>query len=263
MRRLVPIRATVLVALAPLLAIAGCASAPTAELVPFADRASDELYLGDCFSLGLALDELDLDPAERVPCDSPHDTEVVALLTEFDGTPLPPADELDLLVYPGCFERIEATIDGTLEDLPLVTSFTGDLAADGETIEGAIACLLFTRNGDILTDSAFAVAPRDLVGEWRLLSLLEPGTCFTLRAQNNLGLPGDCESDTLMFLGVVEAEAGDFPGTDALRVQRDAGCADLVPDDPRIDPATLSGTVPGLSDWLRGVRVITCDVRVI
>ena len=265
MNRTRPTRTAGVLALAALAALAGCATvapAPAVELVPFAERDATELYLGDCFSLA-DLEGLRLRPEERVPCETGHNVEVVGLLPQFDGEPLPAADVLEETIYPLCFEQIVAHITPDLDGLPLVTSFTGDLAADGSTIEGPIACVLFTRNGDILTDSAFVTDPHDLVGEWRLLSLLEPGTCFTLQAQNNLGLPTECESGTLMFLGVVQARDGDWPGTDELRVQRDAGCAALIPDDDRIAPATLSGTVPGVSDWLRGVRDITCDVEVI
>jgi len=248
-----------------LLALTGCAaSAPTIDLVPFADRSADEFYPGDCFSV-TDIDNPALVPSDRIPCDTAHNLEIVGLLPEFDATPIP-ADglEFDEQVFPKCFEFIEASIDGALVDLPLVPSYTGTLAADNVTIDGPVLCTLLTRNGDILEDSAFLVPPRELLGEWTLLTELEAGTCFTLKAQNNIGRPAECESGTLMYLGFVEAAQDDeFPGTESLRRQRDEGCAELIPDDDRIASGTLSGTVPGEGDWRRGVRALTCDVEVI
>lgn len=248
-----------------LLALTGCgAPTPTIDLVPFADRSADEFYPGDCFSVA-DIDNPGLAPADRVPCDTAHNLEIVGLLPEFDGTPIP-ADglEFDEQVFPKCFEFIEASISGALVELPLVPSYTGSLAADNVTIEGPVLCTLLTRNGDILENSAFLVPPRELLGDWTLLTELEAGTCFTLKAQNNIGLPAECESGTLMYLGFVEAAQDDeFPGTESLRRQRDEGCAELIPDDDRIASGTLSGTVPGDGDWRRGVRALTCDVEVI
>jgi hypothetical protein len=245
-----------------LLATAGCTAAPTTTIVPFDEREATEFYVGDCFSIG-NFDSIDIEPDERLRCDDPHNTEVVALLDEFDGEPFIGTEALDDAVYPECFAAITSGITEELDELPLVTSYTGRLADDSDTIEGPILCLMFTRNGDILTDSAFVSDPHDIIGDYRYLHRLGVGDCFTLGEQGNLALPAECESGTLMFLGLIDAEGEEWPGVDELKEQRDSGCADLIPDDDRIDPASLSGTIPQLGDWLRGAHTITCDVVVV
>jgi len=243
-----------------LVAIAGCTAAPSVAIVPFDERDDTQLYVGDCFA-GQDVDALDLQPEGRIACTEPHNVEVVGLLDEFDGEPLPGEDEINDVFYPGCFDAITAGIAGPLDELPLIPSYTGDLAAD-DTIDGSVVCLLYTRNGDIVTDSAFVKNPHDIIGDYRLLNRLEVGECFTLKTQNNIGLPVECESGVLMFLGTVPSDGDDYPGVDDLRLQRNEKCAELIPDDDRIDRTTLSGTVPGDSDWLRGARDITCDVEI-
>jgi hypothetical protein len=250
-----------------LLATAGCTAAPTTSvpIVPFDEREATEFHLGDCFSIA-DFDAIDIEPDERLRCDEPHNTEIVGLLEDFDGVPFTGTEALDDAVFPQCFDAIREGVTEALDELPLVTSYTGRLADDSDNIEGPILCLMFTRNGDILTDSTFVADPHDVIGDYVYLHRLEPGSCFTLGEQGNLALPADCESGTLMFLGVIASpsEGGEWPGVDELRLERNEGCADLIPeDDDSIDPATLSGTIPQLGDWLRGATDITCDVEVI
>ena len=229
--------------------------------MPFDEREATEFYPGDCFSIS-DFDNIAIEPDERLRCDEPHNSEIIALLDEFDGEPYTGTEDLEDVVYPLCFDAITAGITEDLDEIPLVTSFTGELAAD-DIIDGPILCLVFTRNGDILTDSAFVTDPHAIIGDYVYLHRLEVGDCFTLGEQGNLALPAECESGALMFLGVIASEGDEWPGIDELRDQRRAGCTELIPDDDRIDPASLSGTVPQLGDWLRGARDITCDVAVI
>lgn len=244
---------------AAVVALTGCTS--SVAIVPFDERDDTRLFVGDCFA-GQDVDTLDLRPDGRIPCTEPHNVEVVGLLEEFDGEPLPGEDEINGVFYPGCFDAITAGIAGPLDELPLVVSYTGDLAAD-DTIDGPVACVLYTRNGDIITDSAFAKNPHDIIGDYRLIKRLDVGQCFTLKDQNNIGLPVDCEPGVLLYLGSVTPDGDEFPGTDALKAQRDEKCDELVPaDDDRIDRTTVSGTVPLEGDWLRGAREITCDVQI-
>lgn len=249
-----------------LLATAGCTAAPTTStpIVPFDERDATEFALGDCFSIA-DFDVIDIEPEERLPCDEPHNTEVVGLLEQFDGEPFTGTEALDDAVYPACFDAIRDGITDALDELPLVTSYTGRLADDSDTIEGPVLCLMFTRNGDILTDSVFVTDPHDVIGDYVYLHRLEVGDCFTLGEQGNMALPADCESGTLMFLGVIPStsEGEEWPGVDELRLQRNEGCVELIPDDDSIDPGSLSGTIPQLGDWLRGATDITCDVEVI
>ncbi len=245
-----------------LIALTACAPSTKVPIVPFAERATDELSLGDCFSVP-DVEALDLVPDERIPCDEPHNVEVVGLLAQFDGEPLPEAGQIDPTMFPPCFDAIKAGVLGPVEELPLYASYEGSLADDG-TIDGPVSCLLITSNGPIATGSVFTSPSHELVGDYRLAQLLERGTCFTIEKQVTLALVSECESGVLMFLGGVEAEGGDeFPGEDEMRSQRAEVCPPLVPDDDdRIDPDSWSGNLPGLSAWGLGARIITCDVEV-
>lgn len=247
--------------------LAACSpSAPPAtgtEVVPFDERDPEQFTVGDCFS-GADLEALDFEPDERVTCDTSHNLEVVGLLTDFDGEPLPGTDEIDETFFPPCIEQITERVIGAVDELPVAASYTGDLAADGVSIDGPVLCIVYTRNGDLLTGSVLVTDAHELIGEFRLIKRLDPGTCFTLDAQNNLGLPAPCAAGTLKYLGAVESAFAEYPGEDALKAERDERCAELLPpDDDQIDPATLLGTIPVSPDWYRGDTTITCDVEVI
>lgn len=231
------------------------------EVVPFEDRGSPQGYLGDCHDEADAANPL---LEARVPCDEPHNLEIIGELDAVEGIEY--TEDARQEFHRRCAEQAEENLGIPLDEVPLIFAFAGTTDRATGLLTGTVSCTLVTHNGPIITASVLDHDPREILSGWRHLPTLEPGTCFELGEQPSLGLPSDCEQPNLLFLGTITAEDGPYPGEDALRAQRDDECPDLLDaaEDAgvEVDPEHVSGTLPDDFEWGLGLRVTTCDVAI-
>ena len=218
-----------------------------------------ELSVGDCFVLD---DDSEITLDQPVDCETPHDAEVSALLEpRVDEIP----DDPGSVFYPMCisaFNEATGTEPGVVTGL--LTAYTID-GSKGSEPESDLACLSITRNKESLVGSIAESGPAAVLDGWQPLEDFEPGDCFILGDQTNVGSPSDCVEDTFTYIGSFVVEGDEYPGEDEMRAQRKQGCDALFESsDLEGNPDDVSGTFPDFVTWTYSMSsTITCDVPVV
>lgn len=223
-----------------------------------------DLAVGDCF----LADDVDAFWADEiVDCSLPHDGQAYALLDAGDTVP---DDSYRYEAYPRCTTAYAETFGSEYVDNPgPLMSFLVDQGPDGQIVS-PLVCALYTRLdgrlvGNLLTQDTAEVFPG-----LKATIEMEPGECFDLVDQFNVGETVECGPGALVTLGVIDAAADfagqSFPGVDALRTYRSEHCIPLLADLADAtgiegDPAEVSGVIPDELEWeVWGLRKISCDV---
>ncbi len=205
------------------------------------------------------------DPAE---CDEPHDS-------EFVGTVPVPADvfpdvqeEAEALLKRACAPLVSEYLGGRDMTMPGIGVGFGADGALGEPMIGDVDCYVRAGSFDALSAAIADVGLDAALGDNVIVAELEPGTCLVYAADSlDVGTIATCDTpDAFMFIGSFTAEIdGPYAGLDELRVLRGQRCAEVLAEsglEPLIDVATLSGVIPGESNWLGlDQRTITCDAE--
>lgn len=234
---------------------------PDATTTTAAPAEDDTLDLSECF-----VDD-DGGIGATVPCDESHTYEyAVAVDTPFDEVPDDPEPQL----WAACGPALDAYLGDTIgfgmgvrvrPSLP--TAATGEPLAPGDE---TTACLAqgpdgLELDGSVADDGLLDALPDGFVP----VMLMEPLECFELYEDDFAVAPvTDCGAPgALRFLGVWEIDGGPddpYPGTDALRAERDQRCEELA-GDLGVDPVGVSGVIPSDAEWLLGLRIGTCDAE--
>ena len=203
----------------------------------------------------------------EVPCDRPHDFEVVGVIaTPFEVIP-PDADERLLVA---CSDVIAGYTDDGLDGQGLRSVNILLNGQEGDSVTGtddeATVCLAQAPPGLTLTASVADGGAADALDGYVAVASLAPGSCFELYGDfPSLGREASCSGDgVLRYVGRFElADDGDYPGEDAIRALRGDRCPMLAEDMGVPNAADASGTIPSEADWLVGLRTVTCDVEVV
>lgn len=136
--------------------LVGCGDAGRDEAGAI-DTAGDvsvfSLRVGDCYD---DHDEGEVTDVAGVPCDAPHDNEVIALFDLPEG-PWPGEEEVRALGRAGCLERFEAAIGAAYEASELeVYPLTPTAATWNEQDDREIVCSAYHMEFEKLTGSVLA-----------------------------------------------------------------------------------------------------------
>lgn len=242
-------------------------SAPEPDPDPEPDPGPDDdpvddpaLTAGTCFDRADD-EERNVVDSEPVPCDAPHDAE---LLATFDpptkNIPLELA-ETNADLFPPCVELAEEALGFPIAGSRVGLAYVAD-GTPGGPYRGDVKCFATApvEGGLIAPLSSGAIG--EVTGDYVMLADLTLGNCFTLSEDTSAGFAAACEeSGALGSLGGFEAPDGPFPGADALRTLRDEECAKIFAS---VSDSTagvkISGTPPSQLAWdFFGFRTVTCD----
>ncbi|MEP1124787.1 MAG: hypothetical protein ABJH68_12955 [Ilumatobacter sp.] len=231
------------------------------DLICTSYRSSDFEEGGDAF----CATKIEGGSYEETECDQPHDMEFVGPV-EAPAEILPADyDEAVALLTAACSPLVSDYLGGRDLSQPGV-GVTFDAEAElGEPIVGDVDCFVLVSSASGLSAAISDVGFDAALGDLRVVSELDPGTCFVNPPDSfELGTVVPCDApDALLQIGQFVVEDGPYPGEDPLRAIRGERCPQVLAESglaDLVDVATLSGVFPNLEGWRDlGRRSVTCD----